>query len=85
MKTTGDAPKTGSSQWTKNERTINKSKALRDARDISQGLKPTSGISTGVNDAQYKAGYDKIKWTKAEDKPKPLFRTKVNGKYTDEE
>ena len=84
MKTTGDAPKTGSSQWTKNERTINKSKALRDARDISQGLKPTSGISTGVNDEQYKSGYDKIVWSKPEDKEKPLFRVKVNGKYTDE-
>ena len=85
MKTTGDAPKKGSSQWTKNERTINQSKALRDARDISQGLKPTSGISTGANDAEYKAGYDKIVWSKPEHKEKPKFRVKVNGKYIDED
>ena len=54
-------------------------------RDIAEGFKPGSTISTGVNDEQYKENFDKIKWAKPEDKEKPKFRIKINGKYQDEE
>jgi len=81
----GKAPKKNSTQWKKNEKVINSNPTLRAARDITQGFKPGSTISTGVVDQQYKDNFDKIDWGKKEDKPKPKFRTKVNGKYTDEE
>ena len=76
-------PKKNSRNWTKNESIIAKNPVLRAARDKTEGFKPSSGITTGANDEQYKAGYDKINWSK--DKPKPSFRVKVNGKYLDEE
>lgn len=81
-----DAPKTNSKQWIKNESTIAKNPTLRAARDQAEGFKPGSGISSGVNDEQYKAGYDKIDWNKGkkEDKPKRKYRTKVNGVYVDD-
>ena len=41
-------------------------------------VRKPSEITTGVNDAQYKAGYDNIKWSK--DKPKATFKIRVNGK-----
>jgi len=34
----GDIPKTGSSQWKKNEKIINSNPVLKQARDIQQGL-----------------------------------------------
>jgi hypothetical protein len=77
MKDKGTIPKKGSSQWKKNEKTIASHPMLRAARDTSEGFKPGSGISTGVNDAEYKAGYDKIKWNA--DKPKPKFKVRING------
>jgi hypothetical protein len=39
-------PKKGSSAWKKNEKTIASNPALRKLRDIQQGLKPSSGISS---------------------------------------
>ena len=70
-------------QWRKNEKIINQSKTLKSARDKVEGFGKTSMITTGVNDDQYKEGYDKIEWGK--NKTKPSFRIKINGKYTDEE
>ena len=81
----GKGFKKNSSDWKKTEKTITKNPTLRRIRDISEGFKPGSTISTGVNDEQYKDNYDKIKWNKSEDKPKPKFRIKINGKYQDEE
>lgn len=66
------------------EKLIDSSPQLRAARDISNGFKPGSGISTGASDPQYKENYDKIKWNK-DKKEKPKFRVKVNGKYIDED
>jgi hypothetical protein len=66
------------------ERLIDKSPELKRIRSIKDGLK-ASEITTGYNDPQYKANYDKINWTKKDKKEKPKFRTKVNGKYIDEE
>ena len=78
-------PKEGSSAWKKNEKTIASNPALRQLRDIQQGFKPSSGISTGADvSQQYKDNYDKIDLTKREEADKPKFRTKINGKYTDE-
>lgn len=87
MKEYAPPPKKGSDQWKKNEKLINTNPTLRAARDHSEGFKKGSGISTGVNDEQYKAGYDKIDWNKGkkEDKPKPKFRYKINGVYQDEQ
>lgn len=85
MKDKGTIPPKGSSQWKKNEKAIASHPVLRAARDTSEGFKPSSGISSGVNDAEYKAGYEKINWGKKDKTIKPKFRTKVNGKYTDEE
>jgi len=65
------------SQWKKNEKIINQSKTLKSARDKVEGFSKTSMISTGVNDEQYKEGYDQIKWNK--DKPKPKFKVRING------
>lgn len=79
----GKTTKKGSSTWKKNESIIAKNPFLRKMRDQSEGLSSSSAINTGVNDEQYKSNYDKIEWSK--DKPKPKFRTKVNGKYIDEE
>ena len=78
-------PKEGSSAWKKNEKTIATNPALRQLRDVQQGFKPSSGISTGSDvSQQYKDNYDKIDFTKREEADKPKFRTKINGKYTDE-
>lgn len=81
-------PKKGSSQWKKNEKLIASNPVLRAARDGAEGFKPSSGISSFDNSEEYKANFDKIDWSKGkkdESKPKPKFRTKINGKYTDEE
>jgi hypothetical protein len=83
MKKSGEPPKQNSRQWVKNEKLISKNSYLRRARDKAEGFKPSSGITTGANDQEYKDGYDKINWTK--NKPKPSFRVKINGKYQDEE
>ena len=78
-------PKTGSSQWKKNEKMIATNPVLRAARDTAQGFKASSGITTGGDvSPEYKENYDNIVWTKREEDEKPKFRTKVNGKYTDE-
>lgn len=66
------------------EKLIDKSKELKKIRSIKDGLKP-SEITTGVNDQQYKDNYDKIVWSKKDNKEKPKFRVKVNGKYIDED
>ena len=79
-------PTTGSSQWKKNEKMIATNPVLRAARDTAQGFKASSGITTGGDvSPEYKANYDNIDWTKREGVGKPTFRTKVNGKYTDED
>lgn len=65
-------------QWKKNEKIINQNKTLKTARDRVEGFSKTSMISTGVNDEQYKEGYDKINWnTKV--KTKPNYRVRING------
>ena len=81
----GKGFKKNSHDWKKTETLITKNPILRKARDISEGFKPGSTISTGVNDQQYKDNFDKIQWAKPEDKEKPKFRIKVNGKYIDDE
>ena len=68
-------------QWKKNEKVINQNKVLKSARDKVEGFSKTSMITTGVNDDQYKEGYDKIKWRK--DKPKPKFKVRINGVLQD--
>jgi len=78
-----NTPKKGSKQWKKNESIISKHPVLRAARDQSEGLGSSSIINTGVNDEQYKAGYDKIEWNK--DKPKPKFKVRINGVLQDNE
>jgi hypothetical protein len=80
----GDIPKTGSSQWKKNEKLIAKNPVLRAARDRAEGFRPGSGISSADNSPEYKANYDKIKWGKKLDTNKS-FRVKVNGVYVDEQ
>ena len=85
MKKPTEPPKKNSRQWVKNESLIAKNSYLRKARDKAEGFKPSSGISTGANDQQYKDGYDKIDWNSNKDKPKPKFRVKINGVYQDEE
>ena len=81
----GKAPDKKTYQWKKNESIINKNPTLRKMRDTAEGFKPGSTISTGVNDQQYKDNFDKIQWAKPEEKEKPKFRIKVNGRYIDDE
>ena len=76
-------PKKNSKAWVANEKIIAKNPFLRGQRDKTEGFKPSSGITTGANDEQYKDGYDKINWTK--DKPKPKFKIRVNGKVINDE
>jgi len=80
----GNIPEKNSSQWKKNEKLIAKHPGLRAARDVTEGLKPSSGLSTGVNDEQYKAGYDQIKWN-TNNTVKKSYKVKINGRYVDEE
>ena len=72
-------PKKKRTQWRKNESLIAKNPVLRKARDVSEGFKPSSGISTGANDEQYKSNYDKIDWSNR-DNTKRKFAVRVNGK-----
>lgn len=78
----GRTPKKGSGQWVKNEKIIAKNPLLRAVRDKSEGFKPGSGISTGPNDEDYKAGYDQIDWSKR-DNSKRSYKLKVNGVEVD--
>ena len=77
-------PKKNTSKWIKNEKLIAKNPVLRGARDRAEGFKPSSGITTGANDEQYKEGYDKIKWNTGK-KTKPSFKIRVNGKVINDE
>lgn len=56
---------------------IDKSPELKKIRSIKDGM-AYSEINTGVNDPQYKENYDKIKWTKSNEKKS--FKVRVNGK-----
>tara|TARA_R110000822_G_scaffold53233_3_gene137318 strand:+ start:284 stop:565 length:282 start_codon:yes stop_codon:yes gene_type:complete len=85
-------PKKNSAEWKKNEKIINTNPTLKAARDGAQGLKKShygssdagKGSATRFGDEQaFKDNYDKIQWTKPEDKEKPKFRVRVNGKYID--
>ena len=76
-------PKKNSKAWVANEKIIAKNPFLRGQRDKTEGFKPSSGITTGANDEQYKDGYDKIKLNT--DKPKPKFKIRVNGKVINDE
>jgi hypothetical protein len=76
-------PDKNTTQWKKNEKLISKHPTLRAARDVTEGFTPGSGISTGVNDQQYKDNYDKIEWGK--NKKKPSFKVRVNGKVINDE
>ena len=81
----GTIPESNTDRWKKNEKLINQDPALKRVRDIQQGFKPTSTISTGADvSQQYKDNYDKIdfKGVRAE---KKNYRVKVNGKYIDED
>lgn len=51
----------------KAEKLIDSSPELRQARDISNGFKPGSGISSGANDQAYRDGWDKIFGKKKKD------------------
>lgn len=60
----GDIPAKNSSEWIKNEKIINKTPLLRNARDSAEGLGTSSDISTQVPTQKYKTGYDAIDWSK---------------------
>ena len=82
----GTIPGEKTERWKKNEKLIVSDPALKRVRDIQQGFRPTSTITTGADvSQQYKDNYDKIDFTKREEADKPKFRTKINGKYTDED
>jgi len=74
----GDTPNPNSSKGRALEKIVSKNPFLRKMRANSRGEK-ASDITTGVNDQAYKDGYDQIKWTKPEEKPKPKFKTRING------
>jgi len=81
----GTIPETNTDRWKKNEKLINQDPALKRVRDIQQGFKPTSTITTGADvSQQYKDNYDKIDFTGVRTEKKN-YRVKINGKYIDEE
>ena len=55
-------PEKNSSQWRKNESLIARDPVLREARDISEGFRPstTSGSRVAGGSEAYKAGWDRI-------------------------
>lgn len=64
-------PDKGTSEWKKNETIINNNSALKQARDIAEGIeKPahkytsagggTGRLTTGANSDAYKDGWDRI-------------------------
>jgi hypothetical protein len=53
-------PEPGSREWVRNERIINSNKTLRDARDVSEGFKPSSGIKTPAPTKAYRDGWERI-------------------------
>lgn len=61
---------------------IDKNPELKKIRSIKDGQK-YSEINSGVNDQQYKDNYDKIKWTKSNEKKS--FKVRVNGKVINDE
>ena len=64
---------------------VNKVPYLKKIKDNAEGLTHRGDIISGDNSQEYKDNYDKIVWTKREEAEKPLFRTKVNGRYVDED
>ena len=64
------------------EKIIDKSPEFKAIRSIKDGMK-YSEINSGVNDQQYKDNYDKIKWTKSNEKKS--FKVRVNGKVINDE
>ena len=63
----GSIPKKNSKEWISNESKIAKSPVLRRMKDITNGFAPSSAINTGVNDQQYKDGWDRI-WGNKDEK-----------------
>lgn len=92
----GTIPKTNSAQWKKNEKLINQDPALKRVRDIQQGIdKPAhkygqthggkgSAPRTDINSQQWKDNYDAIDWSTTRQEKKN-YRTKINGRYIDED
>ena len=81
----GTIPETNTDRWKKNEKLINQDPALKRVRDIQQGFKPSSTITTGADvSQQYKDNYDKIDFTGVRTEKKN-YRVKINGVYIDEE
>ena len=82
-------PDQGTKRYAQNEKMINNNSVLKQARDVSQGIEKHAGAygdtSHGKGSAMrgsledYKAGYDKIDWTKREEADKPKFKTRING------
>ena len=64
---------------------VNKVPYLKKIKDNAEGLTHRGDIISGDNSQEYKDNYDKIVWTKREEAEKPKFRTKVNGRYVDED
>jgi len=62
------------------EKIIDKNPEFKAIRSIKDGEK-YSEINSGVNDPQYKENYDKIKWTKSNEKKS--FKVRVNGKLVE--
>jgi len=63
-------PEKNSSQWRKNESLIARDPVLREARDISEGFRPssTSGSRAAGGSEAYKAGWDRIFGSKKDKK-----------------
>ena len=64
---------------------VNKVPYLKKIKDNAEGLTHRGDIISGDNTQEYKDNYDKIVWTKRVEEEKPKFRTKVNGRYVDED
>ena len=63
-------PEKNSSQWRKNESLIARDPVLREARDISEGFRPstTSGSRVAGGSQAYKDGWDRIFGSKKDKK-----------------
>lgn len=87
-------PEKGTKRYAQNEKIINENMALKQARDISQGVQKGEnaykhdshgkGSAQRGNSQEYKDNYDKIDFSKTKSVTKKGWKVKINGVYVDE-
>ncbi len=87
-------PNKGTKRYAQNEKMINNNMALKQARDVAQGIEKHAGAyshdahgkgsAQRGNSQEYKDNFDKIDFSKTKSTKAKGWRVKVNGVYIDE-